>query len=556
MKDITSKLKDNENWYNYNKFVSTRKWNKGRASICLCDISPSGYKPFYFGINIIDKILNNSEFNCGRAVYETNEQSQEWYTKKAISSFDAIGVGVYMCFQLFALPKFLLSNKIQPLNKHRTDTDPLIIIGGQTFHMIHAYDKFVDIACVGEGEEWILEIMAIIEKYKRNRKKILEGAATIEGAYVPLIHGYSDNEFTIKKRIIKEENLHNSLLDESCIASKTQRKVIEIARGCKYNCAFCALAKRMYPFRQNDKEKIKDCIRTFNEGAQIYPFAPDESSYKHNEEIANYAKFCGMRYYTYNHRLNSITSKSIRNKDLSERIVFGIDGISQKVIDITNKGIRLERMINEVAPEVYENNYRTLKLNYVFNYYFEKDEDYKELEWFWNELLEIRRKSGQKDKERTMIHIAPTPFVPDWFIPLQYIKIRKEIDKRFVETYQKVRSRWRDGHDNTSYMKMEGLQNYENWKMNLILVRYEKAADFIYFCFKNGFTRSNFEPKLTKLWNEYCKINKIEENKLFDEIPRNKSYVWDKIDWSGGLLKNFKELPRKQVERIIENAGK
>lgn len=544
MKNITSQLKANERWYNYTKFLNTRNWNDTAINFALVDISPESYKPFYFGINIIDKIVNASEYNCGRAIWQSGEESMEWKTEKPLRSFDVIGIGAYMYFQLFGIPAFLFDNKIQPLAKFRTDKDPIIILGGQGFYMFNGYDKFIDIACIGEGEEWTLEILNICKQYKGNRKKIIEEAAKIEGSYCPSIHGTSPNE-VIKKRIVAQENLKYSILDKNSIESKVTRKVIEIARGCKYNCGFCSLSKRMYPFRQNNIDDIIKNIDTFEAGQQIYPFAPDEASFDKHEELAKWCNYKGMKYFRYNFRLNTITENDVLTRNVSNQIVLGIDGVSQRIIDITDKKINMQKLLNEVAPLIFKQNYALLKLNYVFNYSFETDDDYKELEETWIKLIEMRIAANA----RTMIQIAPTPFIPEYFIPLQYSEIRPDINPNLERIYMKVKKYYFEERKITPMFKMQGLQGYKNWYISVMLHRLENLSDFVYYAFKNNYRKSSFGDKLYDLFIEYCRINKINRADLLKEIDSKEIHWFNKIDWSCGTL-DYKNVVSNRWDKM------
>lgn len=541
MINIESKLCQNEKWYNYKKFIIGRKWEEKNTSIAFVDISPSEYKPFNFGVNILDKIVNNSKYNCGRAIWECGKESMEWYTKKSVRNLDVIGINCYMYYQLFGIPAFLNDNKINPLSKNRKDSDPIIILGGQGYYLTNGYNKFIDIACIGEGEEFIIEILDIVEKFKGNRLKILEEASKVKGAYVPVIN---ENKI-ITKRIVEKENLHKSLLDASCIESKTTRKVIEIARGCKYNCGFCSLSKRMYPYRENNYDNIRDVIDTYKNGEQIYPFAPDESSYSKHEELEDYCSFKNYKYFRYNFRLNTITRNDVLKRNVSNQIVLGIDGISQRIIDLTDKGIKLNKLIDEIAPLIFKQNYALLKLNYVFNYSFETDDDYIELEKTWRKLIDLRIEA----KAQTMIQIAPTPFVPEYYIPLQFLKINRNINKKLEQIYISIKKDYFDNKKIIPLFKIEGLQGEKNYLCSVLLHRIEDLSEFVYFCFKNNYRTSKYNEKLYNLIIKYLSIKKIKIDDLLKEIDIGKEYWFDKIDWSAGKL-DYKNITRNRFKSI------
>lgn len=544
MHDKTLIYKANDKWFGYSKFVNTRKskFSNASANIVLSSIASPGYLPFNLGANIIDKIVNNSKYYIDRHVYFKGQQSLTYDSNLSINKFDVIGISAYMIFQAIAIPSYLFYNKIQPLSKFRSEDDPIILIGGQIFPFINLYSKYVDISCIGEGEEFILKIMDIVQRKKNkeiNKTECLALISQIDGAYVP---GYNDNR-EIKKAYCTD--ISKSLLNDDDLNSKYTRKVIEVARGCKYMCSFCSLSRNLFPYRENGVDEIKSCIDTFKPNSHIYPFAPDESSYSKHSVIRDYSVEKGMSYYRYNHRANTITKETIHQGNLSNRIVFGIDGISQRIIDIVNKNIDIEKF-KEIATDVFKSGYTLLKLNYVFNYPFEIDEDYMQLYEFWNFLVNKRYEiqGYDKDIKKTMIQIAPTPFVPEPNTPMYFFEVRPDINSKFHETYQRIQYEWYNVKKIPPMLKIQGLQGRDAWFAEVMFIRLGwHAQDFIYYLFKNKYSIAQYKTKYMSLLREFCKMKKINYYDLLKEIPEDEN-VYKHINWTGGKFdgqkKNYK----------------
>jgi radical SAM superfamily enzyme YgiQ (UPF0313 family) len=550
MKNIISKLKKNDEYYGYTSFVNSRKWKENAREIVLCDISAPGYKPFYLGANIIDMVVNNSEFNCERAVWEIGDESMGWKTEKPIKSFGVIGICAYMYYQIFAIPAFLSDNKIQPLRINREKDNRIILLGGQMYYLFNGYEKFVDIACIGEGEDFILQFLKACVAHRWSKSETLEYAATnIPGAYIPSIHGTAPFP-RIKKTFVEKKNLGNSLIvNGGGVDSKYKNKVIELARGCKYACDFCALSKRMFPFRENSIDDIKKSVSSFDEGCSIYPFAPDEASFSGHGEIAEWCAIKGMNLFRYNFRLDTINLEDIRKGNKSKQIVLGIDRISQRVIDITNKRISIKRLLGEVSDCVFSSDIKLLKLNYVFNYWFENDDDYKELEETWTRLVEKRIAAGSD----CIIQIAPTPFTPEHFIPLQYAEIRECIDKRFIETYNRVKSYFFDTMGEKPRLIARGIQGNDNYACACMMHRIENLGGLVWYCYKNNYKKSYYDSRLLPLIESWLAREKISKRKLFEEIDCEKENWFDKLDWSAGKLDYTKHV-KTRWKKIKERA--
>jgi hypothetical protein len=236
-------------------------------------------------------------------------------------------------------------------------------------------------------------------------------------------------------------------------------------------------------------------------------------------------------------------------RNVSNQIVIGIDGISQRIIDITDKKIKLDYLLTDIAPLIFKQKYALLKLNYVFNYDFETQKDYNELEKFWRELIELRIKSGNK----TMIQIAPTPFTPEYFIPLQYFKIKNYIDSRFEDTYMRIKSDYFDNKKITPLFKMEGLQGYKNYFVSIIIHRLEDLSDFVYFCFKNNYASSKYSEKLYDLLISYLKKKGLKAENLLAELNTKEKYYFNRIDWSGGNL-DYIDIVANRAEKMKQKA--
>ena len=551
MRNITNRLKQSDDFYTYSDFMESRKWDESRAlDIVLCDISPSEYKPFYLGANIIDGVLNESKFNTGRAIWEPGEESMEWFTESKIREFKVIGICAFMYYQIFGIPAFLADNKIQPLAKNRGENDPLIVLGGQAYYLFNGYDKFVDVACIGEGEEFIIDVMNAVEEGKGSRKKLLKKISKIKGAYVPFIHDQNDKK-QITKRIVEQDRMREICRNTSFCKSKHRNNVIEVARGCRYHCGFCALTKRMFPFRTMDIETVKGKVNKLEEGETVYPFAPDEASYPQRHELAKWCEVRGVKMFRYNFRLDTISADDVEYQDQSKQIVLGIDGVSQRVIDIIGKQIKLEKLKNEIAPLAFRKGCKELKLNYVFNYDFETDEDYEELFRLWIDLVESRIKA----ESECVIRISPTPFLPEAFVPLQFRAVRPNITTRFIETYDRVKHEFFDVRGVKPLLITQGVQNEKNWRCSVIMHRVKELSELVYYCFKKGYKKSSYSDNLFSLVTSWMASKGISFLDVIGPIdPREKTW-FERIDWSAGSLDHVEFVRRQyeEIERRIRN---
>ena len=71
----------------------------------------------------------------------------------------------------------------------RTDADPLVMIGGHAAFNPEPLAPFVDVVCAGDGEEFVLEVDAVLQRRARRRlgprRDCCDAVAAVEGAYLP-----------------------------------------------------------------------------------------------------------------------------------------------------------------------------------------------------------------------------------------------------------------------------------------------------------------------------------------------------------------------------------
>ena len=136
----------------------------------------------------------------------------------------------------------------------RRETDPLVIAGGPCCFNPAPLVDFIDAFVVGEGEEAIIEIAAIVregKKQKFSRSELISQLAKIPGVYVPEVHG---KKKIIKKRKPIDINLwpHPKAPVVPLMQTVHDRIILEIARGCTRGCRFCQAGMLWRPYRERN----------------------------------------------------------------------------------------------------------------------------------------------------------------------------------------------------------------------------------------------------------------------------------------------------------------
>ncbi|MEM8747794.1 MAG: TIGR03960 family B12-binding radical SAM protein [Actinomycetota bacterium] len=178
----------------------------------------------------------------------------------------------------------------------RGDGDPFVIVGGHAAFNPEPLADFIDVAVLGEGEEVVGEISAVLHGWKAHRAAsahagddavptrvdALAALATIDGVYVPSRYEVTyadpvDGESTgriasvepvaatperVEKRTVAD--LADWPYPKSPLAPLTEvvhdRLSVEVFRGCTRGCRFCQAGMITRPVRERPAEQVRTMV--------------------------------------------------------------------------------------------------------------------------------------------------------------------------------------------------------------------------------------------------------------------------------------------------------
>jgi radical SAM family uncharacterized protein len=378
-------------------------------------------------------------------------------THTAIKNFDVIGFTLQyeMCYTN-VINMLLLAN-IKIYSKDRDENDPIIIAGGPCTVNPEPMSDFIDMFCIGEGEEVILELVELIREYKLkkiSREVLFLKAATIQGVYVPSLYDVrykSDGTIEsfkpkfegipkkIKKRTIK--NMDNSYYPAKPIVPFIQvvhdRITQEIFRGCIRGCRFCQAGFIYRPVRDKDASTVKNQIdkSLMNTGYdEVSLVSLSTMDYEPCGDIVNYLID------KYEAKKVSVALPSLRmdgfSVDIAKKIqkvrktglTFAPEAGSERMRKVINKQIT-EDDIFKTSREVFEAGWGRLKLYFMMGLPYEEDEDIVQIIDLAHQVLdtyfEIAKEKRSKD---ISIAVSVSCFVPKPHTPFQW-KAQNTIEK-------------------------------------------------------------------------------------------------------------------------------
>lgn len=542
----------------------------GNINFCMISPVPQNVLAFSIGADIIFNMLRrrkNVYADMGVLPDKNllsrmgNAPIEALYSERQIRDFDIIGLSLYFIGSYFNVVPFLIKSGINPIARERGEEDPLIIAGGGSCSTNPLpVSDFIDVFVIGDGETPVKNIIDCMEENKGVGKmellhKLKEKNRSL---YIPLL---AKNGESVYYNI--EEDISGSILDASDYVSKPRNKTIELIRGCRYKCNFCNLGNIRRKVAEMPVESVVKAIKSYPTGTSIYPFAPDESSYRKYDEI--YKNIGDRKLYRYNQRFN--TYKKNKRHSLNDyRVSFGLDGISQRIRDLVRKNVK-EQQVREAITHALAN-FDVIKINLIIAFPFECHSDWEEFERLMEDICKIRKelvpekcyteeenervyigyKEGKKvkiDKKLLMLHLAPTPFQAEPHTPMQWygigdidlanIKI-KSLKKKLLRKYGMV--------------KTEGLNSKASMETEFIMKRGGKEiCNVLYDMGKRDYYNSSGLSQLNKPFKLLLKKRGIDYRKYLKEYSINDSLPWEFIVTGGEERYKREYLKMKANER-------
>ena len=564
--------------YRPDEIKQTENFNSADITFCMCSIAPQNLLQFSLGSDIIFNIARKRKdvfadmaVLLDKKIFNLTNKSPitALYSCEQVRDFDIIGLSSYYVGSYFNIVPFLMMCGIEPFALKRNCKNLIIAGGGAVSSNPEPIASFFDVIIIGDGETPINILFDIKVKYKEKSNtallKIIRDSHS--SFYIPSLKKTTSIVFNTEK------NIDDYILGADDYVSKPNNKTIEITRGCFYKCRFCSLGQMRKKAISAGTEVIIKKIQSYPEGTTIYPFAPDESSYSHYGKIIE--NLGNRKLFRYNQRFDSYL-KYGRYSQSDYRVVFGLDGISQRIRDIVKKKITLDEIYNSIE-HVFKN-FEIMKLNIVIAYPFEKNEDWQEFDNFLDSICRMRLElipdkcltneenilirntyyeakiHNQKlvmknmgiDKKLFMIHLAPTPFQPEPHTPMQWESMGnielacskiKLLQKKYIKKYGMI--------------KIEGLNSPQNIKINYILKRGDRnIADVLYALASAGiYNSSGINPEIFSHLNMQLKKHQIDPSQFYKQIPFSSNLVWDFIKTG---LENYYKSEYIQMSKGIK----
>ncbi len=357
-------------------------------------------------------------------------------SKRALKDFDGVGFSLQYELSYPTVLKMLEMGGITVRNDERREDEPIVLAGGPcTFNPLPISD-FIDVFCIGDGEEMMVEVCESLERTKGlSRKEKIEDLCKIKGCWSASIHPRPAEEGAKYCRV--EKRLAPLVLETAATSypipfssSVHDRAIVEIRRGCGRMCRFCQPGHVTLPVRERPAEDIIKITKELvnNTGYDEYSLLSLSSN-----DYSNIKEVIKELAVDFNKRKISVSLPSQRidgfNLELANLVqsvrksgmTLAPEAGSQRLRNVIRKNISEEQIIN-AALTLYENGWSRIKFYFIAGLPTETLEDMDEMA----ELLgKIKYRAKQIKREKGLSHgfeitCTLSIFVPKPFTPFQW----------------------------------------------------------------------------------------------------------------------------------------
>ncbi len=412
------------------------------------------------GVQILYEVLNEQQGMLAERTYAVwpdlealmREHNLPQFTVDAhrpVGAFDFLGVSFATELGYTNLLNALDLAGIPIDAVERNQTHPIVVAGGHAAFNPEPIADFIDVAVLGDGEQAVLEISAIVRAFKAEgspggRQELLFRLAQTGGVYVPQFYDVDYLDDGRIQRVVPNRagvpwrvSKHTVMDLDAWPYPKTpivplaesihERASVEIFRGCTRGCRFCQAGMITRPVRERSITGIGEMVEQSLQATGFEEVGLLSLSSADHSEIAGVAKGLADRYEGTNTSLSLPSTRvDAFNIDLANELTrngrrsgltFAPEGGSERIRKVINKMVTEDDLIRTVSA-AYGAGWRQVKLYFMCGLPTETDDDVLQIARLAREVIKTGREVAGRRDIRCTVSIGG--FVPKPHTPFQW----------------------------------------------------------------------------------------------------------------------------------------
>lgn len=237
--------------------------------------------------------------------------------------------------------------------------------------------SFMDAFIIGESEPSLGPVLDTIKSLGSQgapKARILKWLSQLPGIYVPSIHGIKKPTTTIIRQWANTDGIGTISSIISADTSPEAMVMLELSRGCPFNCRFCMPGYIYLPYREKRTDDLEALLNSIPSGSRVGLNASSPSSHSCYNEVMEVIAKHDFEVLVANHSVDTL--KYLENIDLDfdpAVINIHLEAGSESFRKVLGKNLKEQLIIDSIAG--ISRSTREIRLHFQVGLPFEMESD-------------------------------------------------------------------------------------------------------------------------------------------------------------------------------------